>query len=473
MGHSARAFFWFTAGVFLVVLLPRLAQDGMFMDGELYAAVAHNEALGYGTFWQPRFSAVGLAGMTTFHEHPPLFFGLLATWFKVFGSGFWVERLFALCMAMLVAWCIMGIWRSLLPFEPGRRTAWWPVLLWIIIPTVFWSIHNNMMENTMAVFTTAAVWCVIQAWGRGRSWIVVAGVLVLLAALTKGLPGLFPLAAPLLFSLVLDRGRIKRGILDALLMSAIVVGGLALLWYLPESNANLRPYVEKRLLHRIAEVPTVDHRFASLEMLATNLLGPLALAALVWWIGGGRAVPGDPDRRRRSLALLLVGLAGVLPLMLTMVQKSFYMGAALPIMALAVALPVHGHVAALVDRVAFKPLILRVIRGAGIVLVMGALMGAILLFGTPGRDAELLSDVHRIGQVVPPGTKVGLPNSMWDDWSLQTYLMRYHSISLDAAVAQHPWYITGRDEAPPLPEAYHALDIGLQRTALWALGDAR
>jgi len=473
MGRSARAFFWLTAGVFFVLLLPRLAQDGMFMDGELYAAVAHNEALGYGTFWQPRFSAVGVAGMTTFHEHPPLFFGLLAIWFKVFGSGFWVERLYALCMALLVAWGIMGIWRLSLPPKLGRRTAWWPVLLWVIIPTVFWSVHNNMMENTMAVFTTAALWCVMKAREGKRPLIALAGILVFLAALTKGLPGLFPLAAPVLFGLILDRGKLGRGVIDSIIMTAIVVGAIALLWYLPGPNANLRPYVEKRLLHRIAEVPTVEYRLASLEMLLSNLLGPLVIAAVMWWIGGGKTVPGDTGRLRQSLALLFVGLSGVLPLMLTMVQKSFYMGAALPIMALSVARPVHRQIEVLMDRAVLNPLIQRLVRGTGIVLVIGALVAAVILFGSPGRDAELLGDVHRIGEVVPPGTTVGLPNGMWDDWSLQTYLMRYHSISLDATVAEHPWYITGKDGVPPIPGAYHKLDIGLQRTALWALGGPR
>ncbi|MCB0812438.1 MAG: hypothetical protein KDB87_04645, partial [Flavobacteriales bacterium] len=230
---------------------------------------------------------------------------------------------------------------------------------------------------------------------------------------------------------------------------------------------------EKRLLHRIAEVPTVDYRLASLEMLFSNLIGPLVLSAVVWWVGGGKAVTGDADRRRESLALLLVGLSGVLPLMLTMVQKSFYMGAALPIMALAVARPFHRQVESIVDRAIHQPVIQKVVRGIGIVLIIGAFVGAVALFGSPGRDAELLGDVQRIGEVVPPGTTVGVPIGMWDDWSLQTYLMRYHSISVDATVAEYPWYITGKDGVPPLPDAYRQLDIECERTALWSLAEPR
>src|SRR5690606_8532374 len=133
-------------GVFLALLLPGLARDGMFMDGQLYSAVAHNQANGYGTFWLPRFSEVGVAGMPTFHEHPPLFFGMQAVWFKVFGSAFWVERAYNLVIALGIAVLLGLLWRAWVPGEQGMRTVWLPLLLWIIVPTVFWSFHNNMIE---------------------------------------------------------------------------------------------------------------------------------------------------------------------------------------------------------------------------------------------------------------------------------------------------------------------------------------
>ena len=46
----------FTLAIFIVLIVPLLVQDGMFMDGVLYAAVAKNQAEGFGSFWQPIFA---------------------------------------------------------------------------------------------------------------------------------------------------------------------------------------------------------------------------------------------------------------------------------------------------------------------------------------------------------------------------------------------------------------------------------
>jgi len=42
-----------TIGIFILLIVPTLIQDGMFMDGQQYACVAKNLANGLGTFWQP------------------------------------------------------------------------------------------------------------------------------------------------------------------------------------------------------------------------------------------------------------------------------------------------------------------------------------------------------------------------------------------------------------------------------------
>lgn len=466
MGNSSRALTWLTAGVFAALLLPRLAQDGMFMDGELYAAVAHNEARGYGTFWLPRFSERGVAGLPAFHEHPPLFFGLLATWFRIFGSGFWVERAFSLFTALLLAGLLVLLWRQLIPGDRGRRASWWPILLWIIVPTVFRSYHNNMIENTMGLFTTAAVLCVLKSGDRWWPWWPLAGLCVVLASLTKGLPGLFPLAAPVLCWIALRNGSLARAFAASSLMTALVVVAYALLWAWPDAHANLSVYVEKRLLHRIAAMPTVEHHWASLEMLFSNMLGPLAIVVVLWASLRKHTGSMGPDRRA-ALAMLLTGLSGVAPLMLTLVQKSFYMTAALPLISLALALWSLPYMERLLAMLAPRAVAIRAITGAGMVAVAGAIIAAVALFGTAGRDAELLRDVRRIGPVVGPDRTVGLPPALWNEWGLQTYLMRYASISLDNGPVPHTWYVTTKNGPIPDTLDHHAVDLGLETLQLY------
>ena len=464
-----RAFNLFITGVFMAFLIPRMVQDGMFMDGELYAAVAHNQANGYGTFWEPRFSQVGLAGLTTFHEHPPLFFGMQAAWFRLFGSEFWVERAFSFVSALLTAWCMVLLWRALVPVgRPERHLGSWAVLLWVIIPTVHWCFHNNMIENTMGVFTTAAVlFTVYGMHGHRWIWIGLAAIAVFLASMTKGLPGLFPLAAPLLLFVTIRQGSLQRAITMSLYMVAMVILCYALILQWPDARTNLHTYMDQRLLHRIASLPTVDDRFATLEMLLNNVLGPMVLSILLIFIARKGNRSHSTGLGPAASAMALIGLSGVAPLMLTMVQKSFYMAAALPLVAMAFAIWSAPSLVRIIERWPPEGKVVKVMRILGGVVIVGSLLTSILLFGSAGRDKQLLQDVGRVGEVLAPHTKAGIPSEMWNDWSLQTYLMRYHFISLEADQSDAHWYITEKGGMPIDTSAYSKQDIGLIKLDLW------
>ena len=64
---------------------------------------------------------------------------------------------------------------------------------------------------------------------------------------------------------------------------------------------------------------------------------------------------------------------------------------------------------------------------------------------------------------------VGLDPDLWNEWSLQTYLMRYHFISLDAYTQDLHWYITAKEGAPPVPTHYAPSGIELHGLTLWVL----
>ena len=64
--RQARIFYLLVVCLFLLVMLPSLLSDGMFMDGLLYAAIAKNLAHGLGTFWSPHLSG-GLFRITSYN----------------------------------------------------------------------------------------------------------------------------------------------------------------------------------------------------------------------------------------------------------------------------------------------------------------------------------------------------------------------------------------------------------------------
>ncbi|MBL7962852.1 MAG: glycosyltransferase family 39 protein [Flavobacteriales bacterium] len=428
-GHAG---WWFTIGVAAVLLLPALAQDGMFMDGMLYTVVAFNLAHGTGTFWEPIFSPLGLAGLPTFHEHPPLGFGIQAMWFNLWGDGFWVERLWCLVTVVLNGALLVAIWRLLTAGTPEwRRLAWWPVLLWITIPVNFWSYQNNMHENSMALFTGGALWLFV-AGAMGRApWLmacVMAGVAVFLASFVKGLPGLFPFAVPFAIQVATGRPGWHRTITGTSIAVIVCVAAYAVLLLSPDAQQSLGTYVNERLLRRIAEKPTVDSHFWIIPRLVLELLPALVLAAVVAWAGRKREYTPE-GTRYWALALLLAGLAGVLPLMLTRVQKAFYFTPALGPLALAIGLASLPALAALMERMSMGPR--KGLAVSGMALLAVALVLAGLGWGKPGRDADMLHDVAVIGTQVPEGSVIGAHADLWEEWNLQCYLLRYHRIGID------------------------------------------
>lgn len=159
--NQHRPFQIFALVAFIGFLVPMGIQDGMFMDGQIYACVARNLAHDFGTFWFPKFSQTFLA---SYHEQLPLFFGMQAAFFKLFGDSLYVERSFSFVMACAAAFLITRVWRFV--FRQDEEMAafhWLPVLLWITIPTCFWAYINNLEETVMALFAMASIYLQIMA----------------------------------------------------------------------------------------------------------------------------------------------------------------------------------------------------------------------------------------------------------------------------------------------------------------------
>ncbi len=206
-----------TLAVFIALPGYVLIQDGMFMDAVLYTSVAHNQAQGIGSFWFPVFSDLnlGIRGPHTFHEQPPLVFGIVSLFFRLLGNSMYVERFYVFLTTCITAALIRHLWLFIFKADPkAKRFSWLPVLLWITTPTIFWSASNNVNENTMGIFTLSAVICSFHAFDR-KGWPAVAlwlcsGALITLATLSKGFPGLFPLGIPFFIGSVPDASVSRR-----------------------------------------------------------------------------------------------------------------------------------------------------------------------------------------------------------------------------------------------------------------------
>ncbi|MBR5911389.1 MAG: glycosyltransferase family 39 protein [Bacteroidales bacterium] len=422
--------FWLLLiGITLILLSNSLLTDGMFLDGVTYASISRNMAEGQGTFWNPHYTQTLYP---EFRQHPPLALGLEALFFKALGDHLWVEKLYYVLAFLITGWLIALIWKR---STNNIRLAWLPLLFWLAIPIVSWSATNNLLENTMSAFVLLSVYLMIISYQRNHKfWLVLSAVTLLLAFLCKGFTGLFPLVFPILYCAFDPKRKWIQGPIDSLilLLSIAVFAGIMFLAF-PPSLPYLKDYLQLQVIGGGLHEATVATRFSIVFDMLQQLLIPLIIAlALVICkkqSKASRKVFEFPPDKAWFFIFLITGLLGVLPIMVSVKQRDFYMLAALPFFALAC-----GHVTLSTAQI-LLPKITPKARGwmtfgaCGIV-VLGLVLN-ILHFGKYGRDEALIEDVKKRIAEADGSTVIEIAPEEFTNWAAHAYFMRYGKISLN------------------------------------------
>ena len=423
--------FWLLlVGIALMLMSSSLLTEGMFVDGVTYASISRNMAEGQGTFWNPHYTQTLYP---EFRQHPPLALGMEALAFKAFGDHLWVEKAYSVLTFLLSGLLIALIWKR----TTNRvQWAWLPLLFWLAMPLVTWSATNNLLENTMTVFVLLAVyWMLLSYLKNNKVWLLLSALPLLCAFLSKGFTGLFPLAFPLVYCIFDERRRWLQGPVDMLLLSvamALLSGVMFLVF--PSSWSYLKSYFTLQVMGGGLHEATVTTRFYIVFALLQQLLLPLMLLASAFLLRkmakakGGRLFEFPPDRNR-FLVFLLVGLTGVLPIMVSVKQRDFYMLAALPFFALAL-----GHLAlstANVLLVGITPAVRKWLTvGSCCVLLLGIVLN-VTHIGKYGRDEALIEEVKQKIAEVGDNSIIEISQEEYTHWAKHaSYYMRYGKISL-------------------------------------------
>lgn len=466
--------FWiFSLSVVFGLTLPVLIQDAMFQDAMLYSSVSHNLSQGIGTFWFPQYSKMNIAGLSSFHEHPPLLFGIQALFFKVLGSSIYVERFYTFLMMVFNILLINLLWKEVFPKSDGqRKLGWLPVLFWMTIPVCFWSFRGNMMENTMSAFDLAAVLLFFYSIKSKRYEIFLllgSGLMIFLASFTKGIPGLFPLAVPFLYWFSLRKNGFWQNVQQTTVMLAVPAAIYVVLFLLPESRESLSNYVFKRLLMRVDVMPTADYRLEILWRLVKELIPVLIMVSVVLVIAFYKKMKKPfSENGRFILFFLLVGFSGSAPLATTMVQKGWYLVPAFPYFAIGFALMISPVVAAWIGKIDPKTQGFRIFNYITILLMAGVIVLTASQFGKVSREKEIVADVYEIGKIVPRYSAITVPPEMYYEYNfiLEGFLVRYFNISLDPK-EENEYFMKLKSLNAEVPDGYENVQISLIRYDLF------
>ena len=442
-------FNFFVVSVICAILLPQLFREGMFMDGELYAAVSVNYARGEGTFWAPHFSKIT---MSFFHEQPPLLFGMLGTCFKVFGEHLLVERFYSLMMFVLTLLVFLSLWKLIFRQHDWLiRWRWMAVLIWVMIPNTTWVVIHNLEENTMGFFVILSVYCQVKIGSLKSKALAIlfslwAGCCLFLAFLTKGFPGLFPISV-LPFGFLIFRESfipLKRSVLCFVMILCTLFVLLTLSFSAEPSSAQLNAWLFDRVLNSISNVSNTSHRFEILldllmQLLPVFILFPILLALKKW--KGAKKIPLSSDIKKYAYFFLLLAASGSLPLIVTREQRGFYLATSHPYYAFFFTILLSSFFTSL-DSAYWKNSLGSALKFVPQLTLLVSL-SLMLYFKTfPKRDPEKWHDINSITKVLPYGSYLVYRGDMWNDWELQTGLIRKKYVSLTSDSTKSDYLIT-------------------------------
>ena len=421
--------FWLLLiGLFLILVSKNLLTEGMFLDGVTYACISRNMACGLGSFWNPSYTqTIG----HVFHSHPPLAFGLEALFFKVLGDHWWVEKLYSVLAFLFTGLLIALIWKRT---TNNLRWAWLPLLFWLVMPLATWCATNNMLENTMSVFVLLSVYLMIVGYQRNHKiWLFLSAVALLLAFLSKGFTGLFPLVFPILYCAFDQKHKWIQGPIDSLilLVSIAVFAGIMFL-VCPGSFGYIKDYIRLQVIGGGLHEATASSRFYIVFALLQQLMIPYVIAmALVICKARSKVnskVFEFPPDKGWFYSFLILGLLGVLPIMVSVKQRDFYMLAALPFFALAC-----GHIT-LSMLTLWLPKMTPTVRrwmtvGASCIMLLGLVLN-VIHFGKYGRDEALIKEVKQRIAESEDNNVIEISPEEYTQWAKHAYYMRYGKISL-------------------------------------------
>lgn len=440
---------WLAFAVMTALILPRIAQRGMFLDGITYAVIARNMAVGVGSLWRPSFSETVYP---VFYEQPPLGLWLQSLAFRVLGDHLFVERLFSVLVFALTGLTMMAIWRRVL--RPRYDSL--PIFFWAVPSVVTWAAINNILEVTQGLFAAFAVYCVIRAAeripaGTAAAWTLGASGCVVAACLTKGPVGLFPLATPLFLLLRAPEGRprVARALAIVASMALLCCAAAGALWTAEAPRAALEGFARTHLVPAMSGERGVPRRSSDIARhLTLGVWARMAGVAIVLWFARRKHTPLTP-LPRMTLVFFLIGLSASVPILTSPVLAGHYFVPSIPFFALAAAalsLPaVQTFARPPSERRSRVPLVVGVAL-VGLALIVPALHGPF-----EPRDVRLLAGLDAIAPIVPNATTIGTCRASAADWGLHSYMQRFFRVSLEGEdVPGRGWFLI-REEACAAP----------------------
>jgi len=432
---------------FTFLFLPNFLRDGMFIDGLWYATISNNLANGIGSIWNPVFTRTIFPD---FYEHPPGMFILQSFFFRLFGSGYEVERIYSFLILLITILLLFCLWALLFRNERSFRSLFFvPLFFFLIIEINYISYPNNLLENTLSVFTLSSIILMHVSYNYNNHMkyllLALGSMFVFFAVFVKGPVGLFPLIYPLIHRIAYRKKLWIPAISELLFVFFGFSSFLILAFTHPPVLDMYINYFESQVIAAIKGTRTENIRsnhFHILERLLMQSLIPLLIVVIIFITSYLRKLRTSINFKENSLLVILLWASATFPLLITNKQASYYLVPALPFFSFGLAMPILQPIRKWLN--SWQDGIFSV-RLTCWILVLVNLTGALYFLSIAGtidkRDLKTLPDIYSVGFEIGSHQTISLHTVNFEH-SVHGYFMRYFYISCDTAInSMHSYYL--------------------------------
>jgi hypothetical protein len=307
-----------------------------------------------------------------------------------------------------------------------------------------------MEEITMGVFVQLAILFGVKIVFNEKVKFyhpLLMGASLVAAWMCKGFPGLFPLTLLFWAFLFIKSFKMQKAVLQYIMLALPIFLFIAVLYFNKESHDSISQYLNNRVLNSIKNVVETENRFYIVGRLISELLIGIAICTILLLIAKAKKIH-NPVNYKLSLLFIVVGLCGVLPIMITLEQRGFYMTTAFPSFAIGLSILIANPVLNWIRMAEEKTLTLM----KGVVVIGFIALSATIFFSYNKfvRDEPSLSDIYKIGKIVPAKSSLGASSDLFRDWATGCYLQRFYFIQIDACTADwnhHPFVLLNKTTA--------------------------
>ena len=456
----------FVLAIFIGLTAPFLIQDGMFMDGQIYATVSHNLANGFGTFWFPTFSK---HYFFEYSEQLPLFFGVQAIFFKILGDSMYTERIFSFVMAILTAYNISLIWKLFYRNNIQQKNMdWLPIFYWIMIPVISWSYTQNVEEVLMSVFATASVYFILKGiliQKNLTAYLLIGGFLIFLTSFCKGFQGLFPLVTVAFYWLFYRNISFKKALIYSLILTAVPLLIYSILMLNDTTHESIMNYVNNRLVRTFTKErsATTSNHFSLLIQTFEQLIPVFLILVITLITFRVKKLTAATPNWKNFGFFLSIGLSGSLPLMVTLEQRGFYLTTSMPFIAIALAGIGATYLAPLINKVDSTSKNYRIFKTISILALAASLIITVMQYGKARRNGDELHDVYAIGDSISTHSSISISPQLKENYALKAYFSRHYYGNLDTNPNKlHKYYLATKGEKVNLGPEFKLVDLELK-----------